>query len=386
METELLGIYRIKSEGSGEDPILSVFQMPRAFRRVLTAALGALGTFMLFVAVPSQVVAQNAFAGIYFGTFSGANDSGQFGILVRTNGTAVITFYDGIDQLGGINENVGINPDGSFTKTNIDGKGTSVSGTFTATSVSGQFVASDGSFGNFTGSKISNIGFLRVAGGYYKGLVSGVVTANGVLQFSTSGTLFALVAANGAVFGFGFASGGGQSAETGGFFSVSSGGTVSGTLLDGTVISGNVNTTNFTANGTYSVAAVISGILGVHSGTWSMTRQLPLPNRVPVAVNDSYETLARRPLVVAADAGVLANDSDGDGDPLTAAVAANPANGTLALTADGGFTYTPDADFDGVDSFTYRASDGLADGNLATVTITVEPIKAMPWLLLLLLE
>ena len=259
-----------------------------------------------------------------------------------------------------------------------------MSGNFTSTGVSGIFVASDGSVGNFSGSKVSNIGFLRTAGGYYKGALSGVVSVNGVPQFSTSGTLFAIVAANGAGFAFGFASGGGQSAEAGGFFSISSGGTVSATLLGGTFISGSVNTTNFTANGTFSVSLVVNGILAVHSGTWSLTRQLPLPNRAPVAVNDSYETLARWPLVLAADVGVLANDSDPDGDPLTATLVGGASNGPLALNADGGFTYTPNNDFDGVDSFTYRASDGLTTSNLATVTITVEPIKAMPWLSLLL--
>ena len=48
-----------------------------------------------------------------------------------------------------------------------------------------------------------------------------------------------------------------------------------------------------------------------------------------------------------------------------------PAHGTLTLNADGSFTYTPAANFNGTDSFTYRANDGSADCNVATVTITV---------------
>jgi len=47
------------------------------------------------------------------------------------------------------------------------------------------------------------------------------------------------------------------------------------------------------------------------------------------------------------------------------------ANGTLALSGDGSFTYTPDADFDGTDSFTYLANDGALDSNTVIVSITV---------------
>ncbi|NJO83673.1 MAG: cadherin-like domain-containing protein, partial [Blastochloris sp.] len=48
-----------------------------------------------------------------------------------------------------------------------------------------------------------------------------------------------------------------------------------------------------------------------------------------------------------------------------------PAHGTLTLNPDGSFTYTPDAGFDGVDQFTYRAGDGYDPSALATVTINV---------------
>ena len=63
------------------------------------------------------------------------------------------------------------------------------------------------------------------------------------------------------------------------------------------------------------------------------------------------------PLTVAAP-GVLGNDTDADGDPLTAVLVSGPAHGTLTLNADGSFTYTPDANYNGPDSFTYKASDG----------------------------
>ena len=68
---------------------------------------------------------------------------------------------------------------------------------------------------------------------------------------------------------------------------------------------------------------------------------------------------------------VLANDRDPEGKPLTAVRVSGPTKGTLTLNANGTFTYRPNAGFVGTDSFTYRASDGLATSNVATVTITV---------------
>jgi YVTN family beta-propeller protein len=89
----------------------------------------------------------------------------------------------------------------------------------------------------------------------------------------------------------------------------------------------------------------------------------------PTAVDDVYATFEDTPLTIGAP-GVLGNDSDLDGDVLTAMVVAGPSHGTVTLYADGGFTYTPAASFTGTDSFTYRASDGQRASNTATVTIT----------------
>ncbi len=72
-------------------------------------------------------------------------------------------------------------------------------------------------------------------------------------------------------------------------------------------------------------------------------------------------------------AGVLANDADADGDPLTANLVTGPAHGTLmSFGADGSFAYTPAPGFFGTDQFTYRSNDGKANSNLATVTIAVK--------------
>jgi VCBS repeat-containing protein len=76
--------------------------------------------------------------------------------------------------------------------------------------------------------------------------------------------------------------------------------------------------------------------------------------------------------------GVLGNDSDPDGDPLTAVLVAGPSHGSLTLNANGSFSYTPAADVAGADSFSYRASDGTLTSNVATVTLTVTPVNDAP--------
>jgi VCBS repeat-containing protein len=96
-------------------------------------------------------------------------------------------------------------------------------------------------------------------------------------------------------------------------------------------------------------------------------------NDAPVAINDSYSTPFQTALTIAAP-GVLGNDTDVEGNPLAAVLGTGPANGTLTLSANGAFIYTPNAGFSGSDSFTYRANDGQAANNLsglATVTIAV---------------
>ena len=75
---------------------------------------------------------------------------------------------------------------------------------------------------------------------------------------------------------------------------------------------------------------------------------------------------------------MLANDTDADGDALTAVVVSGPSHGTLTLNANGSFTYTPTAGYYGADSFTYKANDGLADSNVATVSLTINAVNHPP--------
>jgi len=96
------------------------------------------------------------------------------------------------------------------------------------------------------------------------------------------------------------------------------------------------------------------------------------PNHPPVATADSYSTNENTPLEVAAP-GVLANDNDVDGNPLTAIKVTDPTNGRVTFNSDGSFTYTPALNYNGTDSFMYKANDGQVDSNIATVSITVTP-------------
>ncbi|MBN7795250.1 Ig-like domain-containing protein [Parahaliea mediterranea] len=96
-------------------------------------------------------------------------------------------------------------------------------------------------------------------------------------------------------------------------------------------------------------------------------------NDPPVALADSYQASENGALVVGVANGVLANDTDVDGDPLhNATLVEDVDHGTLALNADGSFTYMPEAGYRGADLFSYTVGDGLALSNTATVTIDVQ--------------
>ncbi|MCH8045296.1 MAG: tandem-95 repeat protein, partial [Planctomycetes bacterium] len=91
----------------------------------------------------------------------------------------------------------------------------------------------------------------------------------------------------------------------------------------------------------------------------------------PIARDDSYETDEDTPLVVSAEDGVLANDDDGSNPQLTAVVVTPPEHGTIDLSEDGSFTYTPEARFVGQDLFTYFIDVSLLDSSEAIVRVTV---------------
>ncbi|MGH2830101.1 MAG: Ig-like domain-containing protein, partial [Actinomycetota bacterium] len=96
----------------------------------------------------------------------------------------------------------------------------------------------------------------------------------------------------------------------------------------------------------------------------------------PSAVDDAFTTPEDTPLTEGAP-GLLANDVDPD-DALSASLVAGPSNGSATVNADGSFTYTPAANFNGSDSFTYRACDSWLRCADATATIVIDPVNDPP--------
>ncbi|MEA2422358.1 MAG: large repetitive protein, partial [Thermoleophilaceae bacterium] len=97
-------------------------------------------------------------------------------------------------------------------------------------------------------------------------------------------------------------------------------------------------------------------------------------NQAPVANDDTGSTSEDTQLNVSAP-GVLTNDTDQNGDTLTATMVTGPSHGNLTFNSNGSYSYTPAANYNGPDSFTYKANDGAADSNIATVNITVTAVN-----------
>lgn len=116
-----------------------------------------------------------------------------------------------------------------------------------------------------------------------------------------------------------------------------------------------------------------------YSSTVTVSLTITSVNDKPTADSDSYTTDEDTSLVVDAASGVLANDADPvEHSPLTASIVANVSHGTLSLSADGSFTYTPTANYHGPDSFTYRAYDGTDYSDTVSVTLTVSSVNDLP--------
>ena len=106
-------------------------------------------------------------------------------------------------------------------------------------------------------------------------------------------------------------------------------------------------------------------------GAKSGDGQVAIAYANPIAANADADTADANTQLSVAAPGVLGNDTGPPSDALSASVTSAPAHGTVALNADGSFTYTPSSGFAGTDSFTYRASDAYGDYNEAAATITV---------------
>ena len=136
-------------------------------------------------------------------------------------------------------------------------------------------------------------------------------------------------------------------------------------------------TPNFNFAGSDSFTYFVNdGTVNSSAATVSIT--VVSVNDPPVAVMDLYSTPEDTALTVTG-LGVLANDEDVDSASVTAIKISDPAHGSLTFNVDGTFSYTPTANFNGTDSFTYRAQDGSpALSNLATVIITVTAVNDPP--------
>jgi VCBS repeat-containing protein len=138
------------------------------------------------------------------------------------------------------------------------------------------------------------------------------------------------------------------------------------TFSVGTLKAGQSTTLTFYMGLTNDLTGTVAAINAEAGGTPTVPTTPPVENTAPVAVADKLAVIG----TATGKGNVLSNDSDKDGDALTAALKSGPAHGTLTLSATGAYTYVADAGYVGQDTFTYTASDGKASSS-ATVTISV---------------
>lgn len=98
------------------------------------------------------------------------------------------------------------------------------------------------------------------------------------------------------------------------------------------------------------------------------------PNSAPVAEDDATRTIEDQPISDSLTA------SDANGDALTYSIVANGMLGAAVITdtATGAFTYTPNSNANGTDTFTFMANDGTVDSNVATITVTIAAVNDAP--------
>jgi hypothetical protein len=138
---------------------------------------------------------------------------------------------------------------------------------------------------------------------------------------------------------------------------------------------------NYSGTTSFTYRARDNGSPPLESAPATVTINVAAVNDAPLAVTDVYETHVGVALTVPAP-GVLSNDTDVEGNALTAEIASPvaPTSGTLTLNANGSFTYTPAAAFVGAASFTYRARDNGTPNAVSTqaATVTINVRNAPP--------
>ncbi|OLP62356.1 hypothetical protein BJF93_23665 [Xaviernesmea oryzae] len=115
-----------------------------------------------------------------------------------------------------------------------------------------------------------------------------------------------------------------------------------------------------------------------NDGTYNfaLQRLMPTQHTTPSAQADHYITAEDTPLVVAPVSGVLHNDNGAA--TIAASLVSGPQHGALSIDIDGGFIYKPFADYNGQDSFVYKAVDGGLNSDPVTVSIDITPVNDAP--------
>ncbi|MDG0808934.1 Ig-like domain-containing protein [Cohnella rhizosphaerae] len=134
------------------------------------------------------------------------------------------------------------------------------------------------------------------------------------------------------------------------------------TGLTYTPVAGDTNKYLFFEVTPVAVAGVLTGTPVVSTGFGPIKPA----NVAPVATNGSKSTHLNTPV-----SGTLSATDADTNDTLTYALVTNGVHGSVTVNPDGSYTYTPDDNYVGTDSFTFKATDGKADSNEATVSITV---------------
>ncbi|WP_217474757.1 VCBS domain-containing protein [Stutzerimonas stutzeri] len=122
------------------------------------------------------------------------------------------------------------------------------------------------------------------------------------------------------------------------------------------------------------VSGTVTNLGGAEGTATVIDNDVAAPNnQAPVAVNDSLIANEDTPVTYTA-AQLLGNDSDPDHNPITIASVSNGTGGSVVLNPDGTVTFIPDANFNGIATFTYTVTDGSLTSNSATVTVTVAAV------------
>lgn len=132
-----------------------------------------------------------------------------------------------------------------------------------------------------------------------------------------------------------------------------------------------IPTTGFT--GTASFRYRVTDDVSLESNEALVT--ITVNPEAPVAVNDTYHAL-RNTVLNVQPAGILTNDTANSTNPLTITVVSQPTSGSVVVQPNGSFAYTPANNFLGTVTFTYRLNNGIADSNVATVTIKVQSFRS----------